>query len=214
MVLAVLMIAMQRFLFHAMVPYSKQWLGEQWRLAIVPLILASELGPAYLLTRLTTIGDFEFWGTVCIQEPNSLFKNLSWYELVVASIRVYFGRSIDATARAVSTERRSALAPCGNFAEIISPIFVAMMSVFQGKRDIVLIGISIALFIRIAFAVIESGIENCQKGQTSIGAMFDSVMMSTADPRVKTSLALLFAIQPMLLVSSVAYVPSADWASN
>ena len=67
MVLAVLMIAMQSLIFKAMIPYSKQWLGEHWRLVIVPLILSSELGPAFLLTRLTTIGDIEFWVTLCIQ---------------------------------------------------------------------------------------------------------------------------------------------------
>lgn len=214
MVLAVLMVVMQRFLIHAMVPFSKQWLGEQWRLAVVPIVLASELGPAYLLTRITTIGDLEFWGTVCIQEMNSLFKNLGWYELVVVSMREYLGRPVGATARAVSVERRSALAPCDNFAEVISVVFVAMMSAFQGARGIVLVGMSIALFIRFAFAVVESGIEACQTGHTSVNAMLDSVLMSTADPRVKTSLALLFAMQPVLLVLCAAYVPPADWASN
>ena len=72
LVLAVLMIAMQSLIiFKAMVPYSKQWLGEHWRLVIVPLMLSSELGSAFLLTRLTAIGDIEFWGALCIQDPGA-----------------------------------------------------------------------------------------------------------------------------------------------
>jgi hypothetical protein len=78
------------------------------------------------------------------------------------------------------------------------------MIVFQGKRDIALVGMSIALFIRIIFAVMESGIESCQTGRTSISAMFGSVTTPTADPRVKASLALLFAIIHELYISRLA----------
>ena len=85
------------------------------------------------------------------------------------------------------------------------------MIVFQGKRDIALVGMSLALIIRILFALMESGIESYHTGRTSISAMFGSVTMPTADPRVKASLIFLFAIQPMFLVLSVAHVPSANY---
>ena len=77
MALAVLLIAVQRATLRTLIPYSKELLGDDhWRLALIPTMLSVELGPALLLARIETLSDMEFWGTFCLQEMNSLAKNL------------------------------------------------------------------------------------------------------------------------------------------
>ena len=202
MVLAVLLIAVQRVTLRTLIPFSKKLLGDHWRLALIPAMLSVELGPALLLARIETLGDLEFWGTFCLQEMNSLAKNLGWYDAIVVHIGELFGRSVSATARAASTERRVALAPCDNLAEVLAPVFVSVAALFGygSNRGIVLVGMVIVFSVRVAFAVVESMIERRQVGHSSIGIMFDSVVASTAPLRVKTSMAILFSVQPAFMV--------------
>ena len=66
MVLAVLLIAVQRATHRALIQFSKNLLGDHWRLVLIPAMLTVELGPALLLARIETLGDLEFWGTFCL----------------------------------------------------------------------------------------------------------------------------------------------------
>ena len=66
MVLAVLLIAVQRATLRALIQFSKNLLGDHWRLVLIPAMLTVELGPALLLARIETLGDLEFWGTFCL----------------------------------------------------------------------------------------------------------------------------------------------------
>ena len=202
MALAVLLIAVQRVTLRTLIPFSKKLLGDHWRLALIPAMLSVELGPALLLARIETLGDLEFWGTFCLQEMNSLAKNLGWYDAIVVHIGELFGRSVSATARAASTERRVALAPCDNLAEVLAPVFVsvAVMFGYGSNRGIALVGMVVVFSVRVAFAVVESMIERRQVEHTSIGIMIDSIVMSTAPLRVKASMAVLFSIQPVYMV--------------
>lgn len=203
---SVLLMLLVRVLIRGVMPLGEKWLGDDWRLAMPVVVLASELG-AVLLFLQTAVNTWSFWLVIILQEANAACKNLGVYDWVVVAVRATVGHPVGDDAVLGMEVRRRIVAPCDCIAEMISPVFallhIALGNVFRSipVNVGIVVSICVALAIRTMFSLTEFAFEYYRSETTT--PLCEMVMWfeaSALSRHQNCAIILLCVAQPVLLV--------------
>ena len=122
-------------LLRLLIPAGKHAFGDDalalWSYILPPLMLALETGQVLLFLGSSVRHWWQFWALTCLHEMNSLARNTGLFLAVYVNLRNAAGRPVPQSEVAVMEERRTMLAPCDNFGEVLSPVVVSLAIAFQ-----------------------------------------------------------------------------------
>ena len=205
---SIALILLLRGILRLVVPFSKKWLGDGWRTGVPAVVFISELG-SVLLFMSSACNTAQFWLLVGVQEGNALLKNLGLYNWVIVNVRRHTMYPLDEATIDLMEMRRLVLAPADNVAEVIAPVFLIVFIAFDylvpqsppiASRYDALLSMSVALAIRVSFAVFEYAVERRLATPTPMYSLFVHVSESPLSARIHRSLLVLSIIQPSLVI--------------
>ena len=129
----------QKMVLKIMIPATKRCFGNDerrkfWSYVMPALVLSLELPPCLLLLG-SNMATLEFWGLVVFQEANSVAKNTGKYAELYVAVRALLRRPVGEEELKLMEERRSALAPCDNIGEIVSPMVIMVVVGLESAFD-------------------------------------------------------------------------------
>ena len=205
---SIVLILLLRGILRILIPFSQKWLGGGWRTVVPAVVFISELG-SVLLFMSSACNTAQFWLLVGVQEGNALLKNLGVYNWVIVNVRRHTVCPLDEATIDLMEMRRLVLAPADNVAEVIAPVFLIVFIAFDylvpqsppiASRYDALLSMSVALAIRVSFAVFEYAVERRLATPTPMYSLFVHISESPLSARIHRSLLVLSAIQPSLVI--------------